>query len=113
MTDQETLGGRIRILRAMARMNQGDLGKILDKSRSTMSLIETGDQEPTGSQLQLLANVFAERLGWSQGRVLLYLFGMAGLEPRSEAEGFSQTSNEAGSQTDPSQMLRDGKPVAA
>ena len=41
------LQNRVRELRAKHRLSQGDLGKAIESSRQTISLIERGDYAPS------------------------------------------------------------------
>ncbi|WP_459501749.1 helix-turn-helix transcriptional regulator [Bacillus sp. C1] len=52
------LQNRVRELRAKHRMSQGDLGKAIDSSRQTISLIERGDYAPSIVLSLKIARVF-------------------------------------------------------
>ncbi|CAI8735308.1 transcriptional regulator [Bacillus pseudomycoides] len=52
------LQNRVREFRAKHRMSQGDLGKVIDSSRQTISLIERGDYAPSIVLSLKIAHVF-------------------------------------------------------
>lgn len=58
------LGGQIKKAREEAGMNQEELAEKLDKTRATVSNIETGKGEVNASTLALLAHIFNKPLGY-------------------------------------------------
>ncbi|MEH7457507.1 transcriptional regulator [Bacillus pseudomycoides] len=52
------LQNRVREFRAKYRMSQGDLGKAIDSSRQTISLIERGDYAPSIVLSLKIAHIF-------------------------------------------------------
>ncbi|PEP66173.1 MULTISPECIES: helix-turn-helix transcriptional regulator [Bacillus] len=52
------LQNRVREFRAKHRMSQDDLGKVIDSSRQTISLIERGDYAPSIVLSLKIAHVF-------------------------------------------------------
>ncbi|WP_144561380.1 helix-turn-helix transcriptional regulator [Bacillus mycoides] len=52
------LQNRVREFRAKHRMSQGELGKAIDSSRQTISLIERGDYAPSIVLSLKIAQVF-------------------------------------------------------
>ncbi|MBR5039830.1 MAG: helix-turn-helix domain-containing protein [Clostridiales bacterium] len=69
-SDENNIGKNIVYYRTMKGLSQTDLGKLTQTSRTTVSLWERGEKEPTETQFQVLADIFGTSIEsiMSEGR---------------------------------------------
>ena len=65
--NRDTFANNLLCLRKAKNMNQDDLAKILEISRSTISLYETGDKKPSYKILYKIGEYFNVSLNWLMG----------------------------------------------
>jgi transcriptional regulator with XRE-family HTH domain len=61
IVDHATLGARIREVRELRGISQGQAARALDVSQPTYSRIESGDRPLAGDELVILADLFGVR----------------------------------------------------
>jgi transcriptional regulator with XRE-family HTH domain len=71
---QNTLGGRVRLVRMLAGLSQSDFAKALDMTGANLSSIELGKSRLTSQMFDKLASVFSVNWAycyiWVHNRIL-------------------------------------------
>jgi transcriptional regulator with XRE-family HTH domain len=62
-----TLHDRLRVAREQAGLSQGQVAKQLDKSRPTITQIETGKRRVTAEELAEFAKLYEVSIAWLSG----------------------------------------------
>lgn len=66
--DTDTLGGRLRRARVAAGLSQGQVAKLMNMHRPTITEIEAGNRRVTAEELPRFAKLYDAKVDWLLGK---------------------------------------------